>query len=219
MMKMSKSQRGKGKKDMMVYFSLALIYPHDNVSHLIHNKTENENDHLTQWLLQRVKPKVHFQIIPTITQSNIYWFPMPKHIKINFLHIISDIFIIYFISDFAILPLSLFSTPQNTYFCHMQFFHPCLIFWSWSVFICNISNLILPHTTFIIHHNFPLNAHSNCSNLQGQHTPLKYCLWSCALAISMCFFLSFYLISYFSWFWYLLSTLIVFLSYSKFLTF
>lgn len=52
MMKMSKMQRGKGKKDMMVYFSLALIYPHDNVSHLIYNKTENENDHLTQWLLQ-----------------------------------------------------------------------------------------------------------------------------------------------------------------------
>lgn len=48
MMKMSKMQRGKGKNDIMVYFSLALIYPHDNTSHLIHKKTENENDNLTQ---------------------------------------------------------------------------------------------------------------------------------------------------------------------------
>lgn len=45
---MSKMQRGKGKKDMMVYFSLALIYPHENASQLIHKKTENENDHLTR---------------------------------------------------------------------------------------------------------------------------------------------------------------------------
>lgn len=48
MMKMSKMQREKGKNDIMVYFSLALIYPHDNASHLIHKKTENENDKLTQ---------------------------------------------------------------------------------------------------------------------------------------------------------------------------